>query len=202
MEPQHEPHSSPVAPRHRRAVKGPAAGKRACVFSSAPACIWCRPVAHASIVAAFSALTMSRWPISPLPKSSTQLAAGQAHFGVTGEDLIREQVAVADQALSCSRRSASAAPMSLSPCRRPGSDVTTMADLDDVAASMRPAQRAAAARCDEVHQSDAPAFCGARRRRLPDCRKPWARPKAAPPPAPPRRSSTSPRPDRRWPRTA
>ena len=66
-----------------------------------------------------------------------QLAAGAAHFGVTGEDLVREKVADAD------RRLALLAPLGFGRANvvvaapQAWIDVRTMADLEDVAASFR-----------------------------------------------------------------
>ena len=53
------------------------------------------------------------------------LAQGAVHFGVTGEDLVREMIPDADsQSRPARRRSASATPMWWSRCRRPGSTST------------------------------------------------------------------------------
>ena len=66
-----------------------------------------------------------------------QLAAGAAHFGVTGEDLVREQIADAD------RRLVLLAPLGFGRANvvvaapQAWIDVRTMADLEDVAASYR-----------------------------------------------------------------
>ena len=49
------------------------------------------------------------------------LAAGAVHFGITGEDLVREMIPAADERWCCSKASASAMPMSWSRCRRLGS---------------------------------------------------------------------------------
>jgi ATP phosphoribosyltransferase len=65
----------------------------------------------------------------------SQLASGAAHFGVTGEDLVREQVVDADQRL------AMLAPLGFGKANvvvaapQAWIDVRTMADLEDVAAS-------------------------------------------------------------------
>src|SRR5271169_3409553 len=66
-----------------------------------------------------------------------QLAAGAAHFGVTGEDLLREKVPDADQRLEL------LAPLSFGRANvvvavpQAWIDVRTMADLEDVAAAYR-----------------------------------------------------------------
>jgi ATP phosphoribosyltransferase len=66
-----------------------------------------------------------------------QLADGSAHFGVTGEDLVREQVADADQRLAL------LAPLGFGRANvvvatpQAWIDVRTMADLEDVAANYR-----------------------------------------------------------------
>lgn len=67
----------------------------------------------------------------------TQLAAGQAHFGVTGEDLIREQVPDADEAVELLTPLGFGSANVVVAVPQAWIDVTTMADLDDVAASMR-----------------------------------------------------------------
>ncbi len=67
----------------------------------------------------------------------TQLASGNAHLGVTGEDLLRETVADADRKLLL------LAPLGFGHAHvvvavpRAWIDVRSMADLDDVAASLR-----------------------------------------------------------------
>ena len=66
-----------------------------------------------------------------------QLAAGGAHFGVTGEDLVRERIADADQRLEL------LAPLGFGRANvvvavpQAWIDVRTMADLEDVAAAYR-----------------------------------------------------------------
>jgi ATP phosphoribosyltransferase len=66
-----------------------------------------------------------------------QLAAGAAHFGVTGEDLVREKIPVADERLAL------LAPLGFGRANvvvavpQAWIDVRTMADLEDVAASYR-----------------------------------------------------------------
>ena len=102
-----------------------------------------------------------------------QLAAGAAHLGVTGEDLVREQVARR-------RRSASRCLTPLGFGRanvvvaapQAWIDVRTMADLEDVAATYRAQPRRADAGRDQIRQPDAPLLRRARRRRLSHRREP------------------------------
>lgn len=67
----------------------------------------------------------------------SQLASGAAHLGITGEDLVREQVADADAAVEM------LAPLGFGHANvvvavpQAWIDVRTMADLDDVASTMR-----------------------------------------------------------------
>lgn len=67
----------------------------------------------------------------------TQLAAGAAHFGVTGEDLIREQVADSDAAMELLTPLGFGSANVVVAVPQAWIDVTSMADLDDVAAGMR-----------------------------------------------------------------
>jgi ATP phosphoribosyltransferase len=66
-----------------------------------------------------------------------ELGAGRAHLGITGEDLIREQIADADARVSLLEplRFGSATVVVAAP--QAWIDVATMADLDDVATHMR-----------------------------------------------------------------
>jgi ATP phosphoribosyltransferase len=64
-----------------------------------------------------------------------QLAAGAAHFGVTGEDLVREQVADADQRLLLLTPLGFGRANVVVAAPQAWIDVRTMADLEDVAAS-------------------------------------------------------------------
>jgi ATP phosphoribosyltransferase len=68
---------------------------------------------------------------------ATQLAQGAAHFGVTGEDLIREQVSEADTVLEMLTPLGFGAANVVVAVPQAWIDVRSMADLDDVAASMR-----------------------------------------------------------------
>ena len=64
-----------------------------------------------------------------------QLAAGAAHFGVTGEDLVREQVADADKRLLLLAPLGFGRANVVVAAPQAWIDVRTMADLEDVAAS-------------------------------------------------------------------
>ena len=66
-----------------------------------------------------------------------QLAAGAAHFGVTGEDLVREKVADADARLELLAPLGFGRANVVVAAPQAWIDVRTMADLEDVAASYR-----------------------------------------------------------------
>jgi len=66
-----------------------------------------------------------------------QLAAGSAHFGVTGEDLVREHVADADQRLALLAPLGFGRAHVVVAAPQAWIDVRTMADLEDVAANYR-----------------------------------------------------------------
>ena len=66
-----------------------------------------------------------------------QLAAGSAHFGVTGEDLVREHVADADQRLALLAPLGFGRAHVVVAAPQAWIDVRTMADLEDVAAHFR-----------------------------------------------------------------
>jgi len=66
-----------------------------------------------------------------------QLAAGAAHFGVTGEDLVREKFADADQRLTLLAPLGFGRANVVVAAPQAWIDVRTMADLEDVAASFR-----------------------------------------------------------------
>ncbi len=66
-----------------------------------------------------------------------QLAAGAAHFGVTGEDLVRERIADADERLTLLAPLGFGRANVVVAAPRAWIDVRTMADLEDVAASYR-----------------------------------------------------------------
>jgi len=66
-----------------------------------------------------------------------QLAAGAAHFGVTGEDLVREKVADADERLALLAPLGFGRANVVVAAPQAWIDVRTMADLEDVAASYR-----------------------------------------------------------------
>ena len=66
-----------------------------------------------------------------------QLAAGAAHFGVTGEDLVREKVADADERLALLAPLGFGRANVVVAAPQAWIDVRTMADLEDVAASFR-----------------------------------------------------------------
>ena len=66
-----------------------------------------------------------------------QLAAGAAHFGVTGEDLVREQVADVDARLALLSPLGFGRANVVVAAPQAWIDVRTMADLDDVASAYR-----------------------------------------------------------------
>jgi len=66
-----------------------------------------------------------------------QLAAGAAHFGVTGEDLVREKIPDADQHLALLAPLGFGRANVVVAAPQAWIDVRTMADLEDVAASFR-----------------------------------------------------------------
>jgi ATP phosphoribosyltransferase len=66
-----------------------------------------------------------------------QLASGSAHLGVTGEDLVREQVADADQRLALLTTLGFGRANVVVAAPQAWIDVRTMADLEDVAANHR-----------------------------------------------------------------
>lgn len=66
-----------------------------------------------------------------------QLATGAAHFGITGEDLLREQLADADAAVEFVAPLGFGAADVVVAAPQAWIDVRTMADLDDVAADIR-----------------------------------------------------------------
>ena len=66
-----------------------------------------------------------------------QLASGSAHLGVTGEDLVREEVADADQRLALLTPLGFGRANVVVAAPQAWIDVRTMADLEDVAASFR-----------------------------------------------------------------
>lgn len=68
---------------------------------------------------------------------ASQLAAGGAHFGVTGEDLVREKVADADQRLELLAPLGFGRANVVVAAPQAWIDVRTMADLEDVAAAYR-----------------------------------------------------------------
>ena len=67
----------------------------------------------------------------------SQLASGAAHLGITGEDLVREQVADADAAVEMLTPLGFGHANVVVAVPQAWIDVRTMADLDDVASSMR-----------------------------------------------------------------
>ncbi len=69
-----------------------------------------------------------------------QLASGAAHLGVTGEDLVREQVTDADAAMAMLTPLGFGHAKVVVAVPQAWIDVATMADLDDVAAIMRARQ--------------------------------------------------------------
>ena len=69
-----------------------------------------------------------------------QLASGKAHLGVTGEDLVREQVADADNAVEMLTPLGFGQANVVVAVPQAWIDVSTMADLDDVASLMRARQ--------------------------------------------------------------
>jgi len=70
----------------------------------------------------------------------SQLASGAAHLGITGEDLVREQVAEADAAMAMLTPLGFGHANVVVAVPQAWIDVTTMADLDDVASLMRARQ--------------------------------------------------------------
>jgi ATP phosphoribosyltransferase len=66
-----------------------------------------------------------------------QLASGQAHMGVTGEDLVREQVADVDAAIELLTPLGFGQANVVVAAPKAWIDVATMADLDDIAADLR-----------------------------------------------------------------
>jgi hypothetical protein len=102
-----------------------------------------------------------------------ELAAGNLHFGVTGEDLIRESIADADDRVEL-----------LSPLGFGHANVVVaVPGLDRRAHHGGPGRRGcrlplaasgpAHARCDKVHQLDTPLLCRKRRQRLSHRRISW-----------------------------
>ncbi|PVE26370.1 ATP phosphoribosyltransferase [Microvirga sp. KLBC 81] len=67
----------------------------------------------------------------------TQLATGSVHLGITGEDLIREQIADADQAVELLTPLGFGHANVVVAVPQAWIDVRTMADLDEVAADLR-----------------------------------------------------------------
>lgn len=67
----------------------------------------------------------------------SQLASGAAHLGITGEDLVREQVADADSAVEMLTPLGFGHANVVVAVPQAWIDVRTMADLDDVASTMR-----------------------------------------------------------------
>lgn len=67
----------------------------------------------------------------------TQLATGAAHLGITGEDLIREQIADADEAVELLTPLGFGHANVVVAVPQAWIDVRTMADLDEVAADLR-----------------------------------------------------------------
>ena len=68
---------------------------------------------------------------------TAQLAAGSAHLGVTGEDLVRETVPEADRKLALLTPLGFGNADVVVAVPRAWIDVRSMADLDDVAAALR-----------------------------------------------------------------
>ncbi len=71
---------------------------------------------------------------------TVQLASGAAHLGVTGEDLVREQIADVDGTVAFLAGLGFGQANVVVAAPRAWIDVSTMADLDDIAADLRHAQ--------------------------------------------------------------
>ena len=125
------------------------------------------------------------------------LAAGAVHFGITGEDLVREMIPAADAKVVLldglgfgHANVAVAVPASDRRAQHGGS----RRRRDRVPAAARPAP----ARRHEIHQSHPRLLRPSTASSTTASSRARARPKARRPPAPPTLSSTSPPPARRW----
>jgi ATP phosphoribosyltransferase len=125
-----------------------------------------------------------------------QLASGAAHLGITGEDLVREQVADADAAVEMLTPLGFGHANVVVAVPQAWIDVRTMADLDDVASAMRSRQGRKLRVATKYVNLTRRFFA---RHGLADYRivESLGATEAPRPPARPRSSSTSPRPARR-----
>ena len=131
----------------------------------------------------------------------SKLAAGGAHLGVTGEDLVREGIADADERVELLTPLGFGQANVVVAVPQAWIDVRTMADLDEVAADLRARHGRKMRVATKYVNLTRRFFAEQRRRRLPHRREPRARPKGRRQRALPRSSSTSRRPARLLPRT-
>ena len=87
---------------------------------------------------------------------TTQLATGQAHLGVTGEDLVREQIADADTSVALLTPLGFGQANVVVAAPQAWIDVRTMSDLDEVAVDLRVRRAAKMRVADQVRDADAP----------------------------------------------
>ena len=103
---------------------------------------------------------------------TAQLALGGVHFGVTGEDQIRETIPDAEKRVVLIDKLGFGEANVVVAVPQAWIDVRTMADLDDVATAFRADARPQDARRDQVREPDAAVLLAARHHRLPHRRKP------------------------------
>ncbi len=84
------------------------------------------------------------------------LKTGRAHIGITGEDLIREQMSDADDRVEFLKKLGFGRADVVVAVPNCWIDVRTMADLDEIALAVPPRAWALVSGRDEVHEPDAP----------------------------------------------
>ena len=101
---------------------------------------------------------------------AAELASGGAHLGITGEDLIRENIEEAAERLALLTPLGFGHANVVVAVPQAWIDVIRMSDLEDAAARFRQ-RHGRKMRVATKYESDPSVFCAARNFRLPDCRK-------------------------------
>ena len=118
-------------------LQGATAGKRGGVLRPRPGSSSCRDAARATIAARSRASSGVEVAYVSSAEIVGQLAAGAAHFGVAGEDLVREKVPDVEARLELLSPLGFGHANVVVAAPRAWIDVRTMADLDDVASAYR-----------------------------------------------------------------
>ena len=140
------------------------------------------PAGRAIIAARSPACRTSRSLFLSASEIVSQLAAGAAHLGITGEDLVREQIADADEAVELLTPLGFGHANVVVAVPQAWIDVRTMADLDEVAADLRARHGTQDAGRDQIREPDPPLLRRARASPITASSRASARPKARPAP--------------------